>query len=117
VERRKILLLPGLELRPLGRPARSQSPYRLGSEKENIDVASPVAKTNTETESRIGRFWSDNLKGRNLLKEPGLDGRIILNRLFKNQEGSVWFAFAGLRIESSGDDAMNLRVHKRRRIY
>jgi hypothetical protein len=29
LERRKILPLPGLELRPLGRPARSQSLYRL----------------------------------------------------------------------------------------
>jgi hypothetical protein len=29
VERRKILPLPGLELRPLGHPARSQSLYRL----------------------------------------------------------------------------------------
>jgi hypothetical protein len=30
VERREILPLPGLELEPLGRPARSQSLYRLG---------------------------------------------------------------------------------------
>jgi hypothetical protein len=29
VEKRKFLILPGLELRPLGRPARSQSLYRL----------------------------------------------------------------------------------------
>jgi hypothetical protein len=29
MERRKILLVPELELRPLGRPARSQSLYRL----------------------------------------------------------------------------------------
>jgi hypothetical protein len=29
VEKRKFLTLPGLELRPIGRPARSQSPYRL----------------------------------------------------------------------------------------
>jgi hypothetical protein len=29
VERRKFLTLPGLELRPLGRPTRSQSLYRL----------------------------------------------------------------------------------------
>jgi hypothetical protein len=29
VEKRKFLNLPGLELRPFGRPARSQSPYRL----------------------------------------------------------------------------------------
>jgi hypothetical protein len=28
-ERRKFLTLPGLELRPLGRPARNQSVYRL----------------------------------------------------------------------------------------
>jgi hypothetical protein len=28
-EKRKFLILPGLELRPLGRPARNQSPYRL----------------------------------------------------------------------------------------
>jgi hypothetical protein len=29
LEKRKFLTLPGLELRPLGRPARSLSPYRL----------------------------------------------------------------------------------------
>jgi hypothetical protein len=29
VKKRKFLTLPGLELRPLGRPARSQSLYRL----------------------------------------------------------------------------------------
>jgi hypothetical protein len=29
VEKRKFLTLPGLQLRPLGRPARSQSLYRL----------------------------------------------------------------------------------------
>jgi hypothetical protein len=29
VEKRNFLTLPGLELRPLGRPARSQSLYRL----------------------------------------------------------------------------------------
>jgi hypothetical protein len=29
VEKRKLLFLPGLELQPLGRPARSQSLYRL----------------------------------------------------------------------------------------
>jgi hypothetical protein len=29
VEKRKFLTVPGLELRPLGRPARSQSLYRL----------------------------------------------------------------------------------------
>jgi hypothetical protein len=31
VEKRKFLILPGLELRPLSRPARRQSLYRLRS--------------------------------------------------------------------------------------
>jgi hypothetical protein len=35
VEKRKFLTLPGLELRHLGRPARSQSLYRLRSPGEN----------------------------------------------------------------------------------
>jgi hypothetical protein len=38
VEKRKFLILQGLKLRPLGRPARSQSLYRLsysGSQKKN----------------------------------------------------------------------------------
>jgi hypothetical protein len=34
VEKKKLLTLPGLELRPLGRPARSQSLYRLRYIKE-----------------------------------------------------------------------------------
>jgi hypothetical protein len=40
VEKRKFLTLPGLELRPLGLPARNQSVYRLlnsGSYVINID--------------------------------------------------------------------------------
>jgi hypothetical protein len=39
VEKRKFLTLPRLELRPLGRPARNQSLYRLsypGSKNRNI---------------------------------------------------------------------------------
>jgi hypothetical protein len=37
VEKGKFLILPGLELRPLGRPARSQSLYRLGYPGSNSD--------------------------------------------------------------------------------
>jgi hypothetical protein len=36
VEKRKFLTVPGLELRPLGRPARSQSLYRLSCPRSNI---------------------------------------------------------------------------------
>jgi hypothetical protein len=47
VEKRNFLTLPGLELRPLGRPARSQLPYRLrylGS-----DIATPNVNINKAT--------------------------------------------------------------------
>jgi hypothetical protein len=37
VEKRKFLTLPGLELRPLDRPARSQSLYRLRYPRSNIN--------------------------------------------------------------------------------
>jgi hypothetical protein len=41
VEKRKFLTLPGLELRPLGHPARSQSLYRLSYPGSRI-VTGPV---------------------------------------------------------------------------
>jgi hypothetical protein len=36
VEKRKFLTLPGLKLRPLGRPARSQSLYRLSYSEQYV---------------------------------------------------------------------------------
>jgi hypothetical protein len=41
VEKRRFLPPPGLELRPLGRPARSQSLYRLRIPAPNIKVDNP----------------------------------------------------------------------------
>jgi hypothetical protein len=44
MEKRKFLTLPGLELRPLGRPARSQSLYRLrypGSQESELIKRTP----------------------------------------------------------------------------
>jgi hypothetical protein len=38
MEKRKFLTLPGLELRPLGRPARRQSLYRLGQTGLEVNV-------------------------------------------------------------------------------
>jgi hypothetical protein len=40
VEKRKFLILPGLELRPLGRPVHSQSLYRLHQPSSNICLGS-----------------------------------------------------------------------------
>jgi hypothetical protein len=62
VEERKFLTLPGFELRPLGRPARSQSIYRLrlsGSQNSgvkhiclNIVTSRPIAS------ERVGKHVS-----------------------------------------------------------
>jgi hypothetical protein len=34
-------------------------------------------------------FWWENLSGRAHLKDLGADGRIILQRIFKNQDGNA----------------------------
>jgi hypothetical protein len=49
VEKRKLLTLPGLELGPLGSPARSQSLYRLsypGCGSEETNLCHPSRKSN-----------------------------------------------------------------------
>jgi hypothetical protein len=45
VEKRKLLTLPGLELRPLGRPARSQSLYRLSYRGQLVKIQPVVLWT------------------------------------------------------------------------
>jgi hypothetical protein len=50
VEKRKFLTLPGLELRPLGRPTRNQSLYQLsypGSSSTYMTQASYASRTHT----------------------------------------------------------------------
>jgi hypothetical protein len=47
VERRKFLTLPGLELRPLGRPARSQSLCRLTLSRLPVIVKTILVSKNT----------------------------------------------------------------------
>jgi hypothetical protein len=44
VEKRKFLIIPGLELRPLGLPARSQSLYRLRYPGSLLDDLVPELK-------------------------------------------------------------------------
>jgi len=36
------------------------------------------------------RFWWGNLRGRDHLEEPGIDGRIILRRIFRKWAGRHW---------------------------
>jgi hypothetical protein len=61
VERRKILSLPGVELRPLGRPARCQSLYRLSYPGSQLNLRKKEAYGNSaaqysESKKRIISF-------------------------------------------------------------
>jgi hypothetical protein len=58
-------------------------------------------------------FWSGNLRERDHLKNPGVDGKIILKFIFKKCNG-VWIGFI-LAQDRDGwrafiNAAMNLRV-------
>jgi hypothetical protein len=60
VEKRKFLTLPGLELRPLGRPARNQSLYRLSYPGSRVDYLLLIVSL-----MGLRRLYIQNLKERN----------------------------------------------------
>jgi hypothetical protein len=58
-------------------------------------------------------FWWGNLRERDHLVDPGVDGRIILRRVFKKWDVGVWTGLSWLRIEKRRalvNAVMNLRV-------
>ena len=42
------------------------------------------------------RFWWGNLKERNHMADLGVDGRIILRRIFRKWDGETWLGWSGL---------------------
>jgi len=58
--------------------------------------------------ARIGRgeaytgFWWGNLRERDHLGDPGLDGRIILKRIFRKWDVVLWVGSSWLMIETGG---------------
>jgi hypothetical protein len=46
-------------------------------------------------------FWWRNLRERDYLEDPGVDGRIILKRIFRNWDGA-WTGLIWLRIVTVG---------------
>jgi hypothetical protein len=63
LEKRKFLTLPGLELRPLGRPARSQSLYRLRCDELNICLISALLNlTSFRLSDSLFRINSETMK-------------------------------------------------------
>ena len=47
-------------------------------------------------------FCSGNLRERNHLEDPGVDGRIILRWLFNKWDVATWAGFIWLRIGTGG---------------
>jgi hypothetical protein len=50
----------------------------------------------------IYRFLWENLKERDYLVDPGVDGRIILRRIFRRWYVGVWTGLSWLRIGTDG---------------
>jgi hypothetical protein len=53
-------------------------------------------------ERRGVRFCWGNLRERDYLGDPGVDGRIILKWIFRKWEGWIWTESSWLRIETGG---------------
>jgi len=47
-------------------------------------------------------FWWGCLRERDYFKDPGVDGRIILKRIFKKWDGEAWSGLFWLRIGTDG---------------
>jgi hypothetical protein len=44
-------------------------------------------------------FWLENLRETDHLVDPGVDGRIIVRRIFRKWDVGVWTGLSSLRIE------------------
>ena len=48
------------------------------------------------------RFWWANMRERDHLEDPGVDGRVILRLIFRNWDVGVWNGSSWLRIGTGG---------------
>jgi len=49
-------------------------------------------------------FWWGNLRERDHLGDPGIDGSIILRWIFRNRDVRVWTGLSWLRTGTGGGD-------------
>jgi hypothetical protein len=64
-------------------------------------------------ERRVTGFWCGNLRERDHWGDPGVDGRIILRRIFRKWDVGVWTGLSWLRIDrwrALVNTLMNVRV-------
>jgi hypothetical protein len=47
------------------------------------------------------KFWSENLKWRDLLEDLAIDGRIILEWMLNKQHGKMWAGFIFVKVSTS----------------
>jgi hypothetical protein len=47
-------------------------------------------------------FWWGNMRERDQWGDPGINGRIILRRIFRKWDVGVWTGLGWLRIETGG---------------
>ena len=47
-------------------------------------------------------FWRGNLKERDHLEDPGVDGRVVLRLIFRKWDVGVWTGSSWLRIGTGG---------------
>jgi len=56
--------------------------------------------------TRVGErrgFWWGNLRGKNHLGDPNVDGRIVLKWLFRKWDVGAWTGSSWLRIGTGGE--------------
>jgi hypothetical protein len=50
----------------------------------------------------VKTFWWETLRKKDHWGDPGVDGRIILRRIFRKWDVGVWTGLSWLRIETGG---------------
>jgi hypothetical protein len=53
-------------------------------------------------EEACAGFWWENLRERDHLVDPGVDGRITLRQIFSEWDVGVWTGLSWLRIKTGG---------------
>ena len=76
--------------------------YCSGDDLEKNEMGGACSAYGGRGEAYTG-FWWGNLKERDHWRDPGVDGRIILRRIFRILDVGVWTGSSWLRIGTGGE--------------